>query len=89
MSKQRTTSISDTAAVYQYLLEHLEKYYDPVKAKDGNIFYPQWLIDAAIEGWLKLKKYHPSSHGLVYIISTGKVKLNHNLNRPAIRNNYG
>lgn len=82
ISKDRPT-LADTTWAYQFMFTHLEKYMEKAnrsgpsrnKRTKKNVpecsTYPEWLINAAQNGWEKLKHYYPSSDGVVYTVATG------------------
>lgn len=87
LSNEHSPTISRVAAVYQALLDHLEKYVKnesdmsgpgPSKKRKANApdirLYPEWLVTAAKQGLSKLEKYYPSTDGLVYVVGTGRGK---------------
>lgn len=81
LSNEHSPTLSRLTTVYHHLFGHLEKYIDttgdeiPVKRgrKNDQSERPEWLIAAADNGWEKLRKYYPSSDGLVHIVATGKL----------------
>lgn len=83
MSLGNSVTISDTAAVYQFLFEHLEQYCLVTKPTRTGLRnhtlvpvlpseHPAYLRNAAIQGREKLKKYFPSADGLVCVVATGR-----------------
>lgn len=81
ISKDRPT-LADTTWAYQVMFTHLEKYMESavrsgpsrnkrLKRTPPGQLYPDWLINAARNGWEKVKQYYPSSDGLVYVVATG------------------
>lgn len=86
LSNEHSPTMSRLASVYHLLFDHLEKYIeskddDPPAKRARNKNHterPEWLINAAKNGWEKLRKYYPTSDGLVHIVATGKL-FNHKI----------
>lgn len=82
LSNEHSPTMSRLASVYHLLFDHLEKYIDnreddiPTKrARKSNLQdRPEWIINAASNGWEKLRKYYPTSDGLVHIVATGRLR---------------
>lgn len=82
LSNEHSPTLSRLASVYHLLFNHLEKYIDnnvdetsaKRARKDNRQVHPEWLIEAANNGWEKLRKYYPTSDGLVHIVATGKLE---------------
>lgn len=81
LSNEHSPTMSGISSVYQVLFNHLESYTindeSPSKRARNNNHQerPEWLIKAAENGWEKLKKYYPTSDGLVHIVATGKFQI--------------
>lgn len=81
LSNEHSPTLSRLSSIYHHLFGHLEKFIDsnedemPAKRarKNNQQERPEWLINAANNGWEKLRKYYPSSDGLVHIVATGKL----------------
>lgn len=81
LSNEHSPTLSRVTSVYQLLFSHLEAYIDnedEIPAKRSRNFNhierPEWLVNAANNGWEKLRKYYPSSDALVHTVAIGKVK---------------
>lgn len=76
LSNEHSPTLSRTSSVHQLLFSHLEKYSEeaPAQSKRSASYVqrPEWLLKAADNGWEKLKKYYPTSDGLVHIVATGR-----------------
>ncbi|KAJ6643111.1 putative AC transposase [Pseudolycoriella hygida] len=78
LSNEHSPTMSRISSVYHVLFNHLEKVMDnndneaPAKRsrKINQQERPEWLMNAASNGWEKLRKYYPTADGLVHIVAT-------------------
>lgn len=71
-------TISDTAAVFNFMFEHLENYTSSksegrLQRVNNNTNHAKWLKEAAHAGWEKLDKYYTCNDNLVHVVGTGKL----------------
>lgn len=81
LSNEHSPTLSRVTSVYQLLFDHLESYFDQnekgaptaKRRSESHRTHPEWLVNAAENGWQKLQKYYPTSDGLVHIGAIGKM----------------
>lgn len=68
ISKETAPNIASSTMIYNYLLKHFED--ATTKKRREKNRNPDWLVDSAKKGLVKLEKYYPESDGKVYVIGT-------------------